>query len=166
MAFQQVLHTLYFTVTLPPWGMEVMFLARKDCGEIDGQSSVGGYDVAEFNLSNGLLSLTFDSNNHLANWSTVSNSNDRRSTPLKTHSLYQAYFHYNESVTPRKSSATYGAYIYSFYPISTSKEPITPTPSVTLIISPPTISSLISLSLKYSPSMYPFVSLSSLFRHQ
>ena len=126
MAFQQVLHMLYFPITLPPWGMKVMFLARKNC---DGQSSVG-YDVAGFSLSNGRLSLNFDSNNHLANWSTISNTSDRRSIPLKTHSLYQVYFRYNESVTPRKSSATYGANMYSFYPVSTSKKPITLTPSV------------------------------------
>ena len=108
--------------------MEVLFLARKDCEEIDDQSHLG-YDVAGLNLSNGVLSLNFDSNNHLANWSTISNTYDRKIS-LKTHPLYQTYFHYHESVTPRKSSATYGANMYSFYPISTTKEPITLTPSV------------------------------------
>lgn len=145
MAFQQVLHTLYFPVTLPPWGMEVMFLARKDCGKINGQSSVSS-DVAGFNLSNGLLSLSFDSNNHLANWSTISSTNNGM-IHSKTQSLYQAYFRYDESVTPRKSSATYGANMYSFYPNSTSKEPITLTPSVKFIHSSCLLSSLIPLFL-------------------
>ena len=108
--------------------MEIMFLAKKDCAEIDDQSHLG-YDVAGFNLSNGVLSLNFDSNNHLANWSTIRNTYDRKIS-LKAHPLYQAYYRYDESVTPRKSSATYGANMYSFYPISTVKEPITLTPLV------------------------------------
>ena len=125
MAVQQVQNMLYFPVTLPPWGIEVMYLAKKDCGEINGQA----YDVAGFSLSSGALSLNFDSNNHLANWTTTNNTNDEK-IPIKTYPLYQAYFRYNESVTPRKSSATYGANMYSFYPTSTTKEPITLTPSV------------------------------------
>jgi hypothetical protein len=162
-AFQQVLHTLYFPVTLPPWGMEVMFLARKDCGKINGQSSLSS-DVTGFNLSNGLLSLSFDLNNHLATWSTISSTNNGM-IHSKTQSLYQAYFRYDESVTPRKSSATYGANMYSFYPNSTSKEPITLTPSVkfihsnylssSLTLSRPSISICmsVSLSLSLSPSL-------------
>ena len=160
---------LYFPVTLPPWGMEVMFLARKNCGEIEGRSSAG-YDVAGFSLSNGRLSLNFDSNNHLANWSTISSTDDKRSIPLKTHSLYQAYFRYNESVTPRKSSATYGANMYSFYPISTSKKPITMTPSVNS--NHPSSYTISFLSQIYSHLCSPFIPLpislllSSLFRRQ
>lgn len=106
--------------------MEVVFLAKKDCEKVDDGNDKGS-TVTGFNLSNGALSLSFDSNNHLSSWSTLSNSQSRSNQ--ETHPLYQTYLSYNELITST-SSATDGANVYTFDPMTTSQEPTTLTPKV------------------------------------
>ena len=121
---QQVSSVLFFPVNLPPMGMELVFLGKKDCGKVDRPSETSA--LAGFSLSNGVLSLNFDFSNHLTNWSSQSPS---AKVAMETHPLSQAYYRYDE-VIKQTSSATDGANVYTFDPVATSHEPTKLTPEV------------------------------------
>ena len=123
---QQVSTMLYFPLTLSAWGMEVVFLVKKECEKVIKNS----FPTAGFSLSNGILSLNFDSNNHLTSWSTVNNTKIKSGkTSLGTYSLFQTYQQYDESVS-KTTSVTDGANVYTFDPLPTSQAPTTLTPTV------------------------------------
>lgn len=121
---QQISTTLYFPMTLSAWGMEVVFLVKKEC-EKDNDGLKNKFPTAAgFSLSNGILSLNFDSNNHLSSWNTLNSTE-----PGSTHSLLQSYQRYDESVS-KTASVTDGANVYTFDPLPTSQTPTTLTPVV------------------------------------
>ena len=126
---QQISSTLYFPLALSAWGMEVVFLVKKECEKVD----TGPKDYspsAAFSLSNGILSLNFDSYNHLTSWSTLNNTKNKSDkSSMGTHSLYQTYQQYDESVS-QTSSVSDGANVYTFDPLPTSQMPTTLTPMV------------------------------------
>lgn len=128
---QQISSTLYFPLTLSAWGMEVVFLVKKECGKVnDGPKNTS--PTAGFALSNGVLSLSFDPNNHLSSWSTLNSTKVKSGKDsLGTHSLTQTYQQYDESVS-KTTSVTDGANVYTFDPLSTSQVPTTLTPMVGL----------------------------------
>ena len=143
---QQVSSLLYFPMTLPAWGMEVVFLARKECDKSNsesGRSRTGSYGVG-FSLSNGILSLKFDQNSHIVGHG--------------AHSLYQAYLRFDESVsiTP---SVTDGANVYTFDPSAASQKPTILSPKVLQLsqddIQLPSHLSLCSPSCSPSPPSPP-----------
>ena len=105
--------------------MEVVFLVKKECEKVDNR--LNGFPMAGFSLSNGILTLNFDSNNHLTSWRTVNSKADKSS--VDTHSLFQTYQRYDESVS-QTTSVTDGANVYTFDPLPTSQTPTTLTPMV------------------------------------
>jgi hypothetical protein len=110
--------------------MEVVFLVKKECKKInDGLKN--SFPTAGFTLSNGVLSLNFDSNNHLSSWTTLNNTKTAKSVKSSqgTHSLLQTYQRYDESVS-KTGSVTDGANVYTFDPLPTSQTPTTLTPMV------------------------------------
>lgn len=129
---QQISTTLYFPLTLSAWGMEVVFLVKKEC-EKENDRLKNSFPTAGFNLSNGVLSLNFDSNNHLSSWNTLNDtkikSGIKNSLAMGTHSLLQTYQRYDESVS-NTTSVTDGANVYTFDPLPTSQTPTTLTPMV------------------------------------
>ena len=123
---QQISTMLHFPLTLSAWGMEVVFLVKKECEKVTKNS----FPTAGFSLSNGILSLNFDSNNHLTSWSTVNDTKIKSGkTSLGTYSLFQTYQQYDESVS-KTTSVTDGANVYTFDPLPTSQTPTTLTPTV------------------------------------
>ena len=138
MPSQQVSSTLYFPITLLPWAMETVFLAKKDCGKMNDEAYTVSM-VDGFTLSNGVLSLNFDSNNHLSNWSMLSGTHTSQSqsasvkVPQQTRPLSQTYLQYSE-LMEQTSSATDGSNVYTFDPITTSPQPSTLTPKVCCIV--------------------------------
>ena len=117
--------------------MEVVFLVKKECEKVDNGLKSDS-PMAGFSLSNGVLSLQFDSNNHLASWSTLNNNTQksksgRSSVSMETHNLYQTYQQYDEFVS-QTPSASDGANVYTFDPLPNSQTPTTLTPVVCIII--------------------------------
>ena len=114
------------------------FLSRKDCGKVDdGPTKLDpGSSIAGFSLSNGVLSLNFDSNNKLVSWNKATDKRHSHLTTggvptsqLEMHPLHQTYLRYDEKlgITP---GATDGSNVYTFEPITTHQQPTTLTPTV------------------------------------
>lgn len=111
--------------------MEVVFLSKKDCEKVKDELQKDS-PLSGFTLSNGVLSLKFDANNHLESWS-MPHSNQKQAGSTKvtqeTHPLLQTYYRYDE-ITAKSGSATDGTNVYTFDPERNPLEPTKLTPEV------------------------------------